>query len=67
MDTTSLFFNMMFGSFGTGYFIYGKRQSKALPLLVGVTLCIFPYMVSNIYVMVAIGVVLLALPFVVKS
>ncbi len=58
---------MLFGSVGFGYFIYGKKQSKFIPLLVGLALCGYPYFVSNIYVMLLIGVVLIALPFLVNG
>jgi hypothetical protein len=65
--STNLFLSMLFGSVGFGYFIYGKKQSKFIPLLVGLALCGYPYFVSNIYVMLLIGVVLIALPFLVKG
>ena len=65
--STNLFLSMLFGSVGFGYFIYGKKQSRFIPLLVGLALCGYPYFVSNIYVMLLIGVVLIALPFLVKG
>ncbi len=64
--STSLFLSVLFGSVGIGYFIYGKRKNKSIPMLVGVALCSYPYFVSNIYVMLAIGVVLIVLPFLVR-
>ena len=64
--STSLFLSVLFGSVGIGYFIYGKRQNKFIPMLVGAALCGYPYFVSNIYVMLAIGVVLIVLPFLVR-
>jgi hypothetical protein len=47
-----------------GYFVYGKKQQAALPLLAGIVLCIFPYFVSNVYIMVLVGIVLTVLPWV---
>jgi hypothetical protein len=61
---TTLIFSILFGSIGMGYFVYGKKQQAALPLLAGIVLCIFPYFVSNVYIMVLVGIVLTVLPWV---
>lgn len=58
---------MLFGSVGLGYFIYGKRQNAFMSLLCGLFLMAFPYFVSNPTLLVAIGLVLIALPFVVRG
>jgi len=58
---------MIFGSVGIGYFIYGKKQGKFIPMLTGVGLNIFPYLMSNVYEMVIIGVILTAVPWFIKS
>jgi len=63
MDSATLFLGLLFGSFGVGYFIYGKRQSNWAALAVGIGLCVFPYFVTNIWLMVAVGIILMALPF----
>ena len=54
---------MVFGSIGMGYFVYGKKQARAIALLSGIGLCVFPYFVSNVYLMVLIGIALMAFPF----
>jgi hypothetical protein len=54
---------MLFGSIGLGYFIYGKRQSAPLPLVCGIVLIIFPYFVSNVWLLVGIGVILCSIPY----
>jgi hypothetical protein len=66
VDTASLLWGLLFGSVGLGYFIYGKNQKALVPALCGVTLMIFPYLVSSIWLMVAIGAGLMALPFFVR-
>ncbi len=66
-SSTSLFLSLMFGSVGVGYFIYGKRQSKFIAMIAGAALCGYPYFVSNIYVMLALGVFLIVLPFLVRA
>lgn len=58
---------MIFGSVGIGYFIYGKKQAKFIPMLMGVGLNVFPYLMSNVYEMVIIGVILTAAPWFIKS
>jgi hypothetical protein len=62
---TSLIFSILFGSIGMGYFVYGKKQQAAIPLITGIVLCIFPYFVSNVYIMVLVGIVLTILPWVI--
>lgn len=66
MDTASLSWGLLFGSVGLGHFIYGKNQKALVPALCAVTLMIFPYLVSSIWLMVAIGAGLMALPFFVR-
>ncbi len=64
MDTSaSLLWGLLFGSIGVGYFIYGKKQGRFVALLSGIVLCIFPYFVSNSWLMAILGAVLVALPF----
>jgi hypothetical protein len=67
MESTSvLVWAMVFGAIGLGFFVYGKRQRAAVPFAVGVALFVFPYFVSNVYIMVTVGAVLVALPYFVR-
>ncbi|KQZ57126.1 MULTISPECIES: hypothetical protein [unclassified Lysobacter] len=63
MNTASLWWGLLFGSIGLGYFIYGKRQGAPVPLLCGLGLMVFPYFVSNNWAMVLIGAGLAAIPY----
>ena len=54
---------MLFGSIGLGFFLYGKRQRAVVPLLCGLALMLFPYFVSNVMLLVAIGALLIAIPY----
>jgi len=65
-DTSQLIWGMLFGAIGLGYFVYGKRQRAVVPLLTGISLFIFPYFVSNTYLLVVTGVALSALPYFVR-
>ena len=60
---TTLIYSVIFGSIGFGLFIYGKKQQRMVPLIAGVGLIVLPYLLSNPYVLVSAGVVLVALPW----
>jgi hypothetical protein len=54
---------LLFGSIGLGFFIYGKKQKAVVPLVCGLALMVFPYFVSNVILLVGIGILLLAVPY----
>jgi len=62
-DSASLLWGLLFGSIGLGFFIYGKKQHRTVPLLSGIALMVFPYFVTNSILTVLIGIVLTALPY----
>lgn len=67
MDSTaSLMWGLLFGSIGMGYLVYGKKQRRGIALLSGVFLCSFSYFVSNLFLMILIGIIAMALPFFIK-
>jgi hypothetical protein len=66
MDTSSLLWGLLFGSFGLGFFVYGRRQKTVVPLVCGVVLMIFPYFVSNTMLLVILGMTLIAIPYFVR-
>ncbi len=64
METTAeIVWAMLFGAVGMGYFVYGKRQREVIPFFCGVALFVFPYFVPNIYVLVATGFAIMAIPY----
>ena len=65
-STAVLIWGMIFGSIGVGFFIYGRKQKAIVPLCVGVALCVFPYFIANVYVLVLVGVVLMTIPYFVR-
>lgn len=67
MNAAILLWGVIFSSIGLGLFVYGKKQSVIVPTLCGLGLMVFPYFVANVYIMVSIGVVLVALPFFIKA
>jgi hypothetical protein len=60
----SIFVSILAGSVGTGYFVYGKKQGRALLMFDGAALCIYPWFVDRVWLLVVVGAVLAALPFV---
>ena len=66
MSTSSLLWGFLFGSVGLGFFMYGKKQQAVVPLVCGVVLMVLPYVVSNLLLLVAIGVALMAIPYFVR-
>ncbi|MEZ5498114.1 MAG: hypothetical protein R3E77_01655 [Steroidobacteraceae bacterium] len=63
MTESALLWGLLFGSIGIGFFVYGRRQSKRMPLLCGIALMVFPYFIPNGTAIVMIGIVLIALPY----
>ena len=63
MDATSLVIGIFTGAIGVAYFIYGKRQARFVPLIAGMLLCVYPYFLASIPLMLAVGAALIAAPF----
>ncbi len=51
------------GSIGLGFVIYGRRQRAVMPLLCGLALIVFPYLVPNQILLVVVGVALITIPY----
>lgn len=66
MDEASLIWGLIFGCIGLGYFRYGKQQQRFMPYVCGIALMLFPYFVTGTVWLVLVGLILLALPFVLK-
>lgn len=63
MGESTIWWGLLFGTLGIGYFVYGKRQRMVMALASGIALMVFPYFVSSVLLIVLIGFLLLALPF----
>lgn len=66
MSASSLLWGLLFGSVGLGFFIYGKKQKAIVPLVCGLVLMVFPYFISNTILLIAIGIMLMAIPWLVR-
>jgi len=65
-DVLNLFLIIFFSAAGLGYFVYGKRQKQASALLAGLLLMIYPYFTSGTVGIVAVGLLLMAGPFIAR-
>lgn len=66
MNTATLLWGMLFGSIGTGYCIYGRKQKRTVALLSGMALIGYTFVIVNPLEIVGIGALLMALPFFVR-
>lgn len=66
MDVASLLWGVLFSAIGLGYFIYGRKQQQLVPLLCGIGLMGFTFFISNNWLLVGIGLGLMALPYFVR-
>lgn len=57
---------VIFGSIGLGFFVYGKKQKAMVPIFCGIGLMVLPYLISNIAMLVLSGLVLVAMPLLIK-
>jgi hypothetical protein len=59
--------SLLFGSIGCGAFVYGKRQTSAVHMILGALLIGYPYDVSNTFALYGIGIALTLALFVFKG
>ncbi|HNV68992.1 MAG TPA: hypothetical protein PKO06_04780 [Candidatus Ozemobacteraceae bacterium] len=62
-NTSSLMLGLIWGAIGSGYFIYGKKQGRAVFLLCGVVLCVFPMVITDVTTGTVVGLLLTFAPF----
>jgi hypothetical protein len=62
LNASTLWWGLLFGSIGLGFFVYGRKQRAIVPLVCGIALMVFPYFVSGTAWLLIVGVVLVAIP-----
>jgi hypothetical protein len=62
-DTASLLWGLLFGSIGMGFFVYGKKERVVVPFVCGLLLMVFPYFISNVALLVIVGIALCVVPY----
>ncbi len=60
---STLLWGVLFGAIGLAFFVYGKRQRSVVPLVAGIALCVIPYFIENVYVLVIVGLLFVVLPY----
>ena len=66
MDAWTIFLGLTFGSIGFGFFFYGRKQSRVVPLVAGLCLMVFPYFVEDLVLTLIVGAVLIVIPFLLR-
>lgn len=66
MDVAQLLWIVLFSSIGLGFFVYGRKQWKIVPMSCGLVLMIYPYFLSSKALLVAVGVLLTAIPYFIR-
>lgn len=67
MDSNTLMASFVFGIVGLGFFTYGKRAGRLIPLGAGVALMVVPYFVTNLLALVVVGCALTATPWITRE
>jgi hypothetical protein len=67
-ESSYLLTTLVFSSIGMGYFLYGKKQKQKQKIIYfsGIGLMVYPYSVTTNPAMIVTGVVLMAVPKIVK-
>ena len=59
----NLLLGIFVSAFGMGYLVYGKKEQRAMPMVCGALLCIYPYFIDSFWWSLFVGACLLAAPF----
>jgi hypothetical protein len=66
LSATLLMLGVLFSSIGVGFLIYGKKQSKLVPLACGLALIVVPYFFASSLLLFVVGSVLVAIPYFIR-
>ena len=67
MSGAILFAWLPFGAAGMRGFVYGKKQRRAMPFVIGVALMVYPYFIDDVWLLYGVGLVLIAALFVFRD
>ena len=60
----TLYFSIVTSALGMAYIVYGRRQSKIVPVVAGVVLCFYTYFVDGWLWLCIVGAAFALAPFV---
>jgi hypothetical protein len=63
MSASDVVAGLVTGAVGLAYFTYGKKRQRNILMWSGVALMVYPYFVTSLLAVVAIGAALAAVPF----
>ena len=66
MNESWLLWGMLFGSIGLGILIYDRKHKAPVPFLCGLSLIVFPYLVSDTLYLILIGTLLILACYFIK-
>ena len=66
MNTSNLLLGLVIGAVGTGYFLYGRKQQRLIPLLAGILLCVLPMAIDDTLLLLASSAACAAAPFLLR-
>lgn len=59
-----LYFSILTSALGMAYIVYGRRQSKIVPVVAGVVLCFYTYFIDGWLWLCIVGAALALAPFI---
>ena len=66
VDMNTFIIGAVAGIVGAAYFIYGKKDQKPVPLVAGALLCVVPYFIDSMLVLILVCAALLIAPFLIR-
>jgi hypothetical protein len=66
-NQTWLLLSVFYSALGLGFFIYGKKQGRLVPLLVGIALMVVTFFIYNTLHLLIIGAALVVLTWVLRE
>ena len=63
---TGLYFSIVTGALGLAYIVYGRRQTRLVPVISGLVLCVYSYFIDSWVWLCIVGAACLVAPFVIE-
>ncbi len=67
MSSANLIIGGIFSAIGLAAFVYGKKQSKMKPMMIGISMMVYPYLITDVTIILVIGVLLTAALFIFRD
>ena len=67
MSSANIIAGIVFGAIGFSAFIYGKKQSRLKPMLIGGALIAYPYLITDTTLIVVLGAILTTALFIFRD